>query len=67
MRAIIVQIYKGKGRGSKCKNYRGISLLSKPGKVYGRILMEKLRSLTGFRSGRDVLIRIKVCMLHVWT
>ena len=59
MRAIIVPIYKGKGDRSECKNYRGISLLSIPGKVYGRILIEKVRSLTerligeqcGFRSG----------------
>ena len=46
MRAIIVPIYKGKGDRSECKNYRGISLLSIPGKVYGRILIEKVSSLT---------------------
>merc|ERR1711872_852032 len=61
IRAIIVPLYKGKGDRSDCKNYRGISLLSIPGKVYGRILIERIRSLTegmireeqcGFRSGR---------------
>ena len=61
MKAIIVPIYKGKGDRSECKNYRGISLLSILGKVYGRILIEKVCSLTerltgeeqcGFRSGR---------------
>ena len=60
MRAIIVPICKGKGDKSECKNYRGISLLSISGKVYGRILIEKVPSLTegligeeqcGFRSG----------------
>ena len=38
--------YKGKGDRSKCKNYRGINLLSIPGKVYGRVLIQKVRSLT---------------------
>ena len=61
MRTIIVPVFKGKGDRSECKNYRGISLLSVPGKVYGRILIEKVCSLTegligeeqfGFRSGR---------------
>ena len=62
MRAIIVLIYKGRGDRSKGQNYRRISLLSIPGKVYGRILIEKGCSLTeglvgeeqcGFRSGRE--------------
>ncbi len=53
--------YKGKGGRSECSNYRGISLLSVPGKVYGRILTERLMEVTegmvsgdqgGFRKGR---------------
>ena len=39
VRAILVPLYKGKGDRNDCKNYRGISLLSIPGKVYGRILI----------------------------
>ncbi len=44
-----------------CSNFRGISLLSVVGKVYGRVLIERIRSKTesvigeeqcGFRSGR---------------
>jgi len=31
---IIVSIYKGKGSRSECKNYRVITLLSVPGKVF---------------------------------
>ena len=66
MRAIVVPVYKGKGDRSECKNIRGISLLSIPGKLYERILIEKVHNLTegvigeehcGFRFGRDVLIR----------
>ena len=69
LRAIIVPIYKGKGDKSGCKNYRGISLLSIPGKVYGSILIEKVRSLTerligeeqcGFRSGRGCVDQVFV-------
>ncbi len=41
-KAVIVPLYKGKGRRSECSSYRGISLLSVPGEVYGRILSERL-------------------------
>ncbi len=59
-KAIIVPFYKGKGSRSECSSYRGISLLSIPGKVYGRILTERLMEATegkvskeqgGFRKG----------------
>ena len=69
MRAIIVPIYKGKGDRNECKNYRGISLLSIPGKVYGRIIIERVRVLTegmigeeqcGFRSGRGCVDQVFV-------
>ena len=67
MRAIIVPIYKGKGDRSECKNHREISLLCIPGKIYGRILIEKVHSLTerligeeqcGFRSGRKCVDQV---------
>ncbi|MCP5003018.1 MAG: hypothetical protein GY941_03575 [Planctomycetes bacterium] len=60
-RAVIVPLYKGKGCRDRCDSYRGISLLSVPGKVYGRVLMNRLREVTecrvseeqgGFRKGR---------------
>ncbi len=35
IKAIIVPIYKGRGRRVECGSYRLISLLSIPGKVYG--------------------------------
>ena len=31
----------------KCKNYRGISLLSVVDKIYADILVERVRSVTG--------------------
>ena len=51
-----------KGSKMKCENYRGISLLSIPSKVYARILDERTRCVTkskvleaqgGFREGRS--------------
>ena len=44
-RAIIVPLYK-KSNKMACSNYRGISLLSVPSKVYGKILDSRLRSRT---------------------
>ena len=66
-RAIVVPLYKGKGDRLDCKNYRGISLLSIPGKVYGRILIERVRVMTegmlgeeqcGFRRGRGCVDQV---------
>jgi len=59
-RAVIIPIHK-KGNRRDCKNYRGISLLSVPGKVFARILNDRMRCKTegkimeeqvGFRPGR---------------
>ena len=58
--AIIIPIHK-KGSKRVCKNYRGFSLLSVPGKVFGKILNDRMRIRTegklmeeqvGFRLGR---------------
>ena len=58
--AIIVPIHK-KGSRLECTNYRGISLLSVVGKVFARVLNDRVKGLTegsvmdeqgGFRSGR---------------
>ena len=40
--AVIVPLYKGKGKMIKCENYRGISLLSVVGKIYTDILVDSL-------------------------
>ena len=61
MCAYIVPLFKGKGDVYECGNSRGISLLSVVGKVYGRVLINKIRNKTesviaevqgGFRRGR---------------
>jgi len=46
-------LYKGKGDRGECQNYTGISLLSIPGKVYGRILMEKVCEMTEWVIGEE--------------
>ena len=60
----IVTLYKNKGDRSDCNNYRGISLLSIVGKIYARVLLERLHKLAervypesqcGFRSGRSTI------------
>ncbi len=67
MKAIFVPLYKGKGSRNECGSYRGISLLSVPGKVCGRILTKRLMEVTegkvseeqgGFRNGRECVDQI---------
>jgi Reverse transcriptase (RNA-dependent DNA polymerase)/Endonuclease-reverse transcriptase len=59
--AVIVPLYKGKGDKYDCKNYRGISLLSVTGKLYGRMVIGRVQKVTqesisevqcGFMPGR---------------
>ncbi len=66
-KAIIVPVYKGKGRRGECRSYRGISLLSIPRKVYGKVIRERVQRLTeekigeeqgGFRKGRGCVDQI---------
>ncbi|MCG8432081.1 MAG: reverse transcriptase family protein, partial [Candidatus Omnitrophica bacterium] len=65
-RSLICPIYK-KGDKSLCSNYRGISLLSVPGKVFGHILLDRMRDAVdkklrenqgGFRRGRGCVDQI---------
>ena len=65
--ACIVPLYKGKGERSECASYRGISLLSVVGKVYGRVLIKRIRVGTedricdeqgGFRRGRGCVDQV---------
>ena len=60
---MIVPIHK-KGSKMDCTNYRGISLMSIIGKVFARVLYERVKVLTvdkmmdeqgGFRAGRGCI------------
>ena len=44
--ACIVPLYKEKGDRCECSNSRGISVLSAVFKLYGRVLMGRIRSRT---------------------
>ena len=63
---MIIPIFK-KGDRKQCTNYRGISLLSLPGKVYAKCLEKKCREIVeskledgqcGFRLGRSTTNQI---------
>ena len=42
-RALVVPLWKGKGDRQGCNNYRGVTLLSVPGKVFARLLLDRVR------------------------
>ena len=60
--AVIVTLYKNKGEKSNCSNYRGITLLSIAGKIFARVLLNRLvpiiaedhlpETQCGFRANR---------------
>ncbi len=50
-KAIIVLLNKAKGNREECNNYRGISLLSVPGKIYRRVLNEAMMNITDSSVG----------------
>nr|VZI18966.1 unnamed protein product [Spirometra erinaceieuropaei] len=51
--ATIVHLYKQKGSRQLCDNHRGISLLNIAGKIFARILLNRLKSQCGFRRHRS--------------
>ena len=66
-KGIILPFYKGKGNRQECKNYRGITLLSCPGKLFARILLSRVKNLlltkrrneqSGYTPGRSTVDRI---------
>ena len=42
-RGLVVPLWKGKGDRQDCNNYRGVTLLSVPGKVFARIILNRVR------------------------
>ena len=44
--ACIVPLYKGKGVKCECSNSRGIGLLSVVSKLFGRVLLKRVRAGT---------------------
>ena len=73
-RALLVALYKGKGDRRVSDNFRGISLLSIPGKVYALVIMARISGhidaqlsdcQSAFRKGRgltDSLFTIRMIM-----
>jgi len=43
-KGIILPFYKGKGSRQECKNYRGITLLSCPGKVSTHLILDRVKN-----------------------
>ena len=61
-------LYKGKGSKAECCNYRPITLLSVPGKVFAHVLLARMKPLllssrrpqqSGFTSGRSTADAIR--------
>ena len=66
-KGLVVPIWKGKGDRQDCNNYRGITLLSVPGKVLAHVLLTRIRSQllkyqrpeqSGFTPGKSTVDRI---------
>ena len=63
-KGIILPLFKGKGSKTECGNYRGITLLSVPGKVFAHVLPNRIKPLllskrrqeqSGFTPGRSTV------------
>ena len=61
---IIVTLYKGKGPKSECSNYRPITLMSVPGKVFAHVILTHIQppldrtrrpQQSGFTRGRSTI------------
>jgi len=73
-KGIILPFYKGKGSKHDCHNYRGITLLSVPGKAFAHIVLTRVKDIlvqsrrieqSGFTRGRFTIDRIATLnMLH---
>ena len=66
-KGVIIPLWKKKGSRSDCSNYRGITLLSVPGKLFSMVLLDRCRSIirkirrleqAGFMSDRSTIEQI---------
>ena len=66
-KGVIIPLWKRKGSRSDCSNYRGITLLSVPGKLFSMVLLDRCRSIirktrrpeqAGFMSDRSTIEQI---------
>ena len=48
-----MSLYKEKGDKCECSNSRGISLLSEVGKLFGRVLIKRIRAGTESAIGKE--------------
>src|SRR5215469_17919809 len=65
--ACVVRMYKGRGNKSEYGSYRGISMMSVVGKLYERVVIDRVKNLTeslvgeeqgGFRKGRGCVDQV---------
>lgn len=72
MKAVFVWLSENKGSKNYCKIYRGISLLSKVGKVYGRTVNDSVKRINepsagkaegGFKKGCRCIVHISALRL----
>ena len=66
---MIVPMCKGKRERTECKNYRGISLVSVVGKVYGGILADRVHKVTGdmFEDEQEGFRAWRGCVDQIFT
>src|SRR5215469_17038105 len=66
-RGLFVPVYKGRGNKNECGSYRGISMMSIVGKLYGRVVINRVNHITEglvgeeqgvFRKGRGCVDQV---------
>ena len=74
---LVVPLWKGKGDHQDCNNYRWVTLLSVPGKVFAQTILNRVRhhllehqhpEQSGFttkRSAIDRILALRVLTTHI--
>ena len=58
--AVIVPLYKGKGKRAEYRNYRGISLLKKVGTIFGGVLVDRICRARGYQIREGLKIKTSI-------